>query len=61
MKIFYLVFFIFLIIYLIFNFYIMYRVWQLRIPKDKTPIAMIIYLAAMAFIILTTLFWLSVF
>lgn len=60
MKIFYLVFFVFLAIYLVFNVYIILRVWKLRLSKDKTPIAIVIYLFAMTFIILAALFWMSV-
>ena len=61
MKIYYLIFFIFIVIYLAFNFYIILRVWKLRIAKDKTPVAISIYLLAMAFIILMTFFWMSIF
>jgi len=53
------IFLIFILIYIGFNAYTLKRIWLMRLPGDKTPIAIAIYIFFVAIIIIFTVISLS--
>lgn len=54
------VFVVFLAIYLFFNFYIVSKIWSMRIPGDQTPFSIIVYGVVVLAILVLGFFALSV-